>query len=80
MPAIDQQKIVTVLTGPGGIQDSSYQVVYAKDNASVLIVHNGLDIPTPQLTLKFSYLEWDGAAYAVPNPSTDQIEVTIDLL
>ncbi|MFN8395585.1 MAG: hypothetical protein U0176_13175, partial [Bacteroidia bacterium] len=79
MPDAIQQKIVMVLTGPGGNQDTAYQVVHAKDNSSVLIVHNGLDIPAPQLTLKFSYLEWDGAAYSVPNPTTDQIEVTIDL-
>ncbi len=79
MPANVQQKIVQVLTGPGGNPDSNYTVLLAKDNASVLVVHNGLDITATSLTLKFSYLEWDGAAYLVKNTATDQLEITIDL-
>jgi len=70
---------IRVLDGLGGV-DTNYRVIVSKDGSKAFISTTGFTIPDAVLNIRFRFLLWNGQAYALTVPATDEVTVPVEML
>ncbi len=57
-----------------------YSAIISKDGSKVFLSNDSFDITATSLRIRFQYFTFDGQAYAVDNPTKDEVIVEIDVV
>jgi len=63
----------------GKTEDPKYHTLYSKDYSQALIMHSSKKITAENLTIRFHYKLWDGAAYEVKPEEDGEVFVHLAL-
>ncbi|HEY1045540.1 MAG TPA: hypothetical protein VGF79_03815, partial [Bacteroidia bacterium] len=82
-PALDAQDLADSLEVicelSGSDPETDFIMVYAKDRSSVFITTVNMDMPSGEYHFNFKYLTYNGAEYAIGNPTNDQSELVVNI-
>jgi len=70
---------IVMMAEDGKTEDPKYHTLYSKDYSQALIMHSSKKITAENLTIRFHYKLWDGAAYEVKPEEDGEVFVHLAL-